>query len=89
MLLLQAFFAFALQLVGVGSAALFFLTGLPLFVSLIVDPLFSRGRKELSLVTYFLGQTLPLTTGTMLLMGTLDFFVPLVRGYHTLTQFKS
>lgn len=79
LLLLQASLAVGIQFAGVGSAALFFLTALPMFGALVVNGLVAKnGSKYLSLVTYALGQVLPLLTGSLLLIGTLDVFVPLV-----------
>jgi hypothetical protein len=40
LLLIQAFVAFSVQLANIGSAAIFFLTALPLFVVLALNPLF-------------------------------------------------
>jgi len=84
LLLIQSFFAIAVQAAGVGSAALPFLTALPLFASLALNPAFASASsvatsRRISLWTYAIGQTLPLLTGTMLLIGVVEVFVPLVR----------
>lgn len=79
MLLIQALIAFVVQMANIGSAAIFFLIALPLFMSLAINPLFSGTNGRLSLGTYALGQMLPALTGGLLLLGVLDVFVPLVR----------
>ncbi|KZT25302.1 hypothetical protein NEOLEDRAFT_1178422 [Neolentinus lepideus HHB14362 ss-1] len=77
-LLVQSFFALVLQLLGVGSAAMFFLTSAPLFVALVLDTLkITRTGDGVSLWTYALGQLLPLLTGTQTIATVLDVFVPL------------
>lgn len=77
-LLLQTVGAFALQMLNIGSAAVFFLSGLPLFLVLVGNRMITRSGK-ISLWTYSLGQAFPLLGGTMLLLPVLEFFVPLVR----------
>lgn len=77
-LLLQSGFAVLVQLLKVGSAAMFFLCALPLFVVLLINPLFSGNTKSISLATYFLGQILPLLTGSLLTIPTIEVFVPLM-----------
>ncbi|KAF8624137.1 hypothetical protein AX17_007200 [Amanita inopinata Kibby_2008] len=78
-LLVKSAAAFVLQSLGIGSAVLFFISALPLFVSLLLNPLFTRSKTmgEISLVTYGIGLILPLITGTMLLVSVVEFFVPL------------
>jgi len=74
--------ALGIQSLGIGSAAMFFLAALPIFISLLLNPLFSSRKTlgvEFSLWTYVIGQTLPLLTGSMLLLGIVEVFVPLVR----------
>ncbi|KDR80962.1 hypothetical protein GALMADRAFT_1358006, partial [Galerina marginata CBS 339.88] len=77
LLLLQSTLALGVQLAGVGSAAIFFLTALPLFAVLALNPLFAGSNRRISLWTYGLGQFLPALSGTMLLLGVVDVFVPL------------
>ncbi|KAJ7166799.1 hypothetical protein C8R46DRAFT_1095357 [Mycena filopes] len=78
LLLLQATAAFAIQLLNVGSAAAFFISGLPMFGALLLNDLALTTRKaEVSLWTYALGQFLPLLTGTLIMIPTLEVFVPL------------
>ncbi|KIM39558.1 hypothetical protein M413DRAFT_447037 [Hebeloma cylindrosporum] len=77
LLLIQAFFALAVQLVNIGSAAIFFLTALPLFVVLALNPLFVGSNQRISLWTYGLGQILPSLSGSLLLLGVVEVFVPL------------
>lgn len=78
LLLIQASLAFGVQMLNVGSAAMFFLTALPLFIVLLLNPLFAGSNKRLSLLTYGLGQVMPAVSGTLLLLGVVDVFVPLV-----------
>lgn len=118
-ILIQGFLAVVVQFLGVGSAAMFFLVALPLFVSLVVNSILIKTsnqtsqssihthdhpngngtaangqvklngvnkevvvggpeQRRVSLWTYAVGQTLPLITGTMILLGVIEFFVPLV-----------
>jgi hypothetical protein len=84
-LLLQAVAASGLQLIGVGSAALFFISAAPQLLALLVNPLFASGsnsagkqKGEISLVTYGLGQFLPLMTGGLVYFPVMEVFVPLV-----------
>ena len=81
LLLIQSFLALGIQLAGIGSAALFFLSALPFFISILLDPLFasqSSENRRISLCTYAIAQTLPLLTASQLLFGVIDVFVPLV-----------
>ncbi|KAF8806834.1 hypothetical protein BYT27DRAFT_7167035 [Phlegmacium glaucopus] len=77
LLLVQLLVATAIQVAGIGSAAIFFLCALPLFVALIINSLLVGNTKNLSLWTYAIGQSLPLLTGSMLTVGVLEVFVPL------------
>jgi hypothetical protein len=76
-LLTQSGAAFILQILGIGSSVLFALSAFPLFVSLIVNEMVAE-KGEISLWTYAFGQTTPLITGTLLMVGVCEFFVPLV-----------
>ncbi|EIW75315.1 hypothetical protein CONPUDRAFT_169679 [Coniophora puteana RWD-64-598 SS2] len=82
-LLLTSFLAAAVQLAGVGSSAMFFLSSLSVFASLIVNAVVvnanRKGAKEgeVSLIAYAVAQSVPLLTGTQLVTATLDVFVPL------------
>ncbi|KAJ6614116.1 hypothetical protein B0H10DRAFT_2046102 [Mycena sp. CBHHK59/15] len=77
-LLLQTTAAFAVQLLNVGSAAIFFISGLPIFCAMLLNNLVLATRKgEISLWTYALGQFLPLMTGTLIMVPTVEVFVPL------------
>ncbi|KAF5379478.1 hypothetical protein D9615_006633 [Tricholomella constricta] len=77
LLLLQAGTAWGVQMLGVGSAAIFFLSAFPIFLVLLVNPLISGGTNEISLLTYALGQALPLLGGVLLLVPVIEVFVPL------------
>jgi hypothetical protein len=79
LLLLQATFAFGGQMLGVGSSAIFFLSGLPLFVVLVINRAITGSTKEIALVTYALGSAFPLLGGVLLLIPVVEVFVPLVR----------
>ncbi|KAH7910240.1 hypothetical protein BJ138DRAFT_132560 [Hygrophoropsis aurantiaca] len=76
LLLAQSFLAAALQLAGIGSGAMFFLSALPVFISLIVNGFIEEGDR-VSLWAYALSQVVPLLTGTQLASATLVVFVPL------------
>ncbi|KAJ7097218.1 hypothetical protein B0H15DRAFT_825213 [Mycena belliarum] len=76
--LLQAAAAFGIQLLNIGSAAAFFISGLPLFASLLLNNVaLTTRRGEVSLWAYTLGQFLPLLTGTLIMVPTVEVFVPL------------
>lgn len=78
LLLTQSGIAFVIQMLNVGSAALFFLSALPIFLALAFNPFFTGGKKEISLMTYIIGKPFPLLTGTLLMAPVLEVFVPLV-----------
>ena len=77
-LLAQAGIAVVLQFANIGSAAIFFLSALPLFSALALNPFFSGPTPRLSLWTYAIGSLLPSISGVLLLLGVVDVFVPLV-----------
>ena len=81
LLVVQSLLAFAIQLVGIGSAVMFALSALPLLGALLLDAAFRRSAGPVSLWTYALGQTMPLLTGTQLICTVLDVFVPLARPF--------
>jgi hypothetical protein len=76
-LLLQCFITFSLQMIGLGSAALFFLCALPLGISLLLNQLFVSDPDQVHLWTYAISQLAPLMNGTQLCAALLDVFVPL------------
>jgi hypothetical protein len=79
LLLLQSTAALGVQLLNVGSAAAFFISAFPIFCSMLVNNLFLTTRKgEVSLWAYALGQFFPLMTGTLIMVPTVEVFVPLV-----------
>lgn len=78
LLLLEGVLACLLQSLGVGSAAIFFLSALPMFFALVTDLALSNPGREVSLWSYVVGQLVPLTTGAQLTFAVLDVFVPLV-----------
>jgi hypothetical protein len=87
LLLLQCFGAWSLQAIGIGTAGMFFLSACPLFVGLLlnrfllpIDREQSPGsrKRDISLWTYAIGQANSLFGGTLLIIGVLEFFVPLV-----------
>lgn len=83
LLLLQSTLALVIQLRGIGSAGLFFLSGVPLFLALALNAVLAmgvKGRKgQISLWTYAVAQVAPLMIGGQMMTATLDVFVPLVR----------
>ena len=78
LLLVQALVTIVVQVAGIGSAAIFFLCALALFVALIINSLLVGNTKKISLWTYAIGQASPLLTGSMLIVGVVEVFVPLV-----------
>ena len=77
-LLLHNTLACGIQLLGVGSAALFFISGLPLTIAYLVDVIVSRKGGQVSLLSYAVGQFIPLVIGAQMVFALLDVFVPLV-----------
>ncbi|KAJ7131725.1 hypothetical protein C8R43DRAFT_1024401 [Mycena crocata] len=76
--LLQSTMAFVVQLFNIGSAAAFFISGMPIFTSLLLNNVVLTTRKgEVSLWTYAIGGFLPLLTGTLIMVPTVEVFVPL------------
>ena len=67
-----------MQLAGIGSAVIFFLCALSLFMALIINLLLVGNAKNISLWSYAIGQAMPLLTGSMLIVGVVEVFVPLV-----------
>ncbi|EKM50065.1 uncharacterized protein PHACADRAFT_153387 [Phanerochaete carnosa HHB-10118-sp] len=76
LLLTQSALAWGIQSIGIGSAALFFLSSLPLCLALLLNSLISTG-PDVSLWSYAIGQLTPLTTGFQLAFELLNVFVPL------------
>ncbi|KAJ3908844.1 hypothetical protein F5879DRAFT_935898 [Lentinula edodes] len=79
-LLIQSFLAVLIQLLGIGSAALFFLNATSIWVGLAVTALLglvSVRTKRVSLVTYAISSFIPLFIGTSSAYLTLEVFVPL------------
>ncbi|GLB41442.1 putative peptide hydrolase [Lyophyllum shimeji] len=76
-LLLETGICFVMQMLGIGSAAVFFLAAFPLFIALLLNPLFSGSTSEIALSTYGLGQAFPLFGGVLLLLPVVEVFVPL------------
>ena len=77
-LLAQTGLAFGVQAIGVGSSALFFLSGLPLFFAMVLNWLVKPNSEPVSLLSYAIGQLIPLSTGAQLGYEVLNVFVPLV-----------
>ncbi|KAH9951135.1 hypothetical protein B0H21DRAFT_719728 [Amylocystis lapponica] len=77
LLILQVSVAALLQLVGIGSGVLFFLSALGMLVSLVFNGLTTKPGDDVSLLGYALGQFPPLSLGTQIFCITLDVFVPL------------
>jgi len=77
LVLVQAFLAIGLQLAGLGSAAIYYLSALPLALALIINRFLVDTPDEIQLLTYGLGQLMPLLTGSQVILTALDVFVPL------------
>ena len=78
LLLTQAATALGIQLLGIGSAAMFFLASLSLFATLLLNH-FIAPKGQISLWTYAFGSLTPLLTSTILFYSVIEVFVPLVR----------
>lgn len=78
LLVMQSGMAVGLQFAGIGSGTIFFMAALPLTIVFLLNPLFAEEPNEISLVTYALGQFFPLLTASLLMIPTLEVFVPLV-----------
>ena len=72
LLLTHSIGAFVVQMAGIGSAAMLYLTAMPLFVSLALERAVRGGSSPVSLWTYALGQLTPLLTGTQVICTTVD-----------------
>ncbi|KAF9779334.1 hypothetical protein BJ322DRAFT_1013566 [Thelephora terrestris] len=77
LLLLQSSLALSLQMIGYGSAAIYFVCSLPLGVSLVLNQIFVSDPEEIRLWTYAISQLMPLMSGTELCATLFDVFVPL------------
>jgi len=78
LLILQSGLAYGIQMAGIGSAGLFFLSSLPLFMALLLNPLITGNVTDISLITYAIAQLVPLLIGSPMLATVSEVFVPLV-----------
>jgi len=78
LLVLQCGLAYGIQMAGIGSAGLFFLSGLPLFIALLSNRLITGNATDISLITYAIAQLEPLLIGSLMLTTVSEVFVPLV-----------
>jgi len=78
LLILQSGLACGIQMAGIGSAGLFFLSSLPLFMALLLNPLITGNVTDISLITYAIAQLVPLLIGSPMLATVSEVFVPLV-----------
>lgn len=68
-----------MQFAGIGSAGIFFLSSVPLFVGISLNALVGGGGgRRVPLWLYAFGQVMPLLSGAQVMGATLDVFVPLV-----------
>lgn len=77
LLVVQSGLAYGIQMAGIGSAGLYFLSSLPLFIALLLNPLIAGSAREISLFTYAIAQVEPLLIGSLLLATVAEVFVPL------------
>lgn len=77
LLLVQSSLALSLQMIGYGSAAMYFVSSFPLGVSLVLNQLFVSDPEEIRLWTYAISQLMPIMSGTQLCVALFDVFVPL------------
>ena len=54
------------------------MTAVPMIIGLVVNDIYVSPGKQVSLVAYAVGGFVPLVTGTLVLLPTLEVFVPLV-----------
>lgn len=78
LLVLQSGLAYGIQMAGIGSAGLFFLSGLPFFIALSLNRLITGNATNISLITYAIAQLEPLLIGSPMLTTVSEVFVPLV-----------
>jgi len=78
LLVLQSGLAYGIQMAGIGSAGLFFLSGLPFFIALLLNRLITGNTTDISLITYAIAQLEPLLIGSLMLAIVSEVFVPLV-----------
>ncbi|CCM00596.1 uncharacterized protein FIBRA_02632 [Fibroporia radiculosa] len=76
-LLLQSFLACVGQLAGIGSAGVFALSGFPILVALVLNSMLTKPGDDLSLWSYVVAMSTPLSLGAQMYYITLDVFVPL------------
>ncbi|RPD64072.1 hypothetical protein L226DRAFT_544758 [Lentinus tigrinus ALCF2SS1-7] len=76
-MLVQAFLAALIQLVGVGAGGALFLSSAPMILALVLNALLTTPGDDISLWSYAIGQLTPLVTGTEMTCAVLDVFVPL------------
>ena len=77
LLLLQTLLSVIMQFAGIGSAGIFFLSSVPLFIGISLNALLGSGPRA-PLWLYAFGQVMPLLSGAQIMAATLDVFVPLV-----------
>ncbi|KXN84133.1 hypothetical protein AN958_00403 [Leucoagaricus sp. SymC.cos] len=77
LLVMQSALAYGIQMAGIGSGGLFFLSALPLFIALLLNSLITGSTQDISLFTYALAQVEPLLIGTLMLTTVAEVFVPL------------
>jgi hypothetical protein len=91
LLLTQSFTAFAIQMFGIGSAAMFYVSALPLFFILVLNRIVANDGRVF-LWAYALGLVAPLLTSSVLIVTITEVFVPLVREFdhqYDLSQFDT
>ncbi|KIY68442.1 hypothetical protein CYLTODRAFT_453504 [Cylindrobasidium torrendii FP15055 ss-10] len=72
-MLIHSTLAVFVQMLGIGSSSLMFLTVLPVIAGYMA----SGNDKTISLVAYAVGSFMPLVTGTLVFLPVLEVFVPL------------
>lgn len=77
-MVLQAFLAALIQLLGVGAGGALFLSSAPMIPALVLNALLTTSGDDITLWSYAIGLLTPLVIGTTLTCAVLDVFVPLV-----------
>ncbi|KAI0364703.1 hypothetical protein BV20DRAFT_1029237 [Pilatotrama ljubarskyi] len=77
LMLIQSFLAALIQLIGLGSGGVLFLSSAPFCLALLINKVLTKPGDDISLWSYAVGQLSALVTGTTLFCAVLDVFVPL------------
>ncbi|KIY51748.1 hypothetical protein FISHEDRAFT_36479 [Fistulina hepatica ATCC 64428] len=77
LLILQSGCAYLIQLLNIGSAAMYFIMAVPTFAAVLTNRFLRTSDGRISLWAYAIGGAMPLNTGVQLLLPILEVFTPL------------